>query len=65
MDVQEDISRILKEFHSAGKPIALCCISPILAAKVLGGSGVEITLGRRGNESKWPYAGALVRESIN
>ena len=28
------VSRVLAEFHSAGKPQALCCISPVVAAKV-------------------------------
>ena len=28
------VSRVLEEFHSAGKPQALCCISPVVAAKV-------------------------------
>ena len=54
--------RILKTLLSpcfSGIPIALCCIAPILAAKVLGSKGVEITLGKKGDESKWPYGGAL------
>ncbi len=42
-----------------GVPIALCCIAPILAAKVFGSQGVEITLGMKGDEAKWPYGGAL------
>ncbi len=42
-----------------GIPIALCCIAPILAAKVFGSQGVEITLGMKGDETKWPYGGAL------
>lgn len=34
----------------------LCCISPVLAAKVL--SGVEVTVGHEQEEGgKWPYAG--------
>ena len=36
MTVDPEIERILKEFKASGKPIALCCIAPILAAKVLG-----------------------------
>ena len=36
MTVDPEVSRILKEFHAAGKPQALCCIAPILAANVLG-----------------------------
>ena len=36
MTVDPEIERILKDFKASGKPIALCCIAPILAAKVLG-----------------------------
>ena len=35
--------------------MALCCISPVLAAKVLG--GVKVTMGRKGD--KWPYGDAI------
>ncbi len=81
MAVDPEVARVLKEFHAAGKPIALCCIAPILAAKVLGQSvslnrgcirslgklitlyhacqGVQMTMGRQGDESKWPYGGAI------
>nr|ACO10157.1 ES1 protein homolog, mitochondrial precursor [Osmerus mordax] len=55
--VNQDVERVVKEFHKAGKPIGLCCISPVLAAKLL--PGVEVTGppqgGRRGG--RWPYAG--------
>ncbi|XP_003463997.1 glutamine amidotransferase-like class 1 domain-containing protein 3, mitochondrial isoform X1 [Cavia porcellus] len=54
--VNEDVARVLKEFHGAGKPIGLCCIAPVLAAKVL--RGVEVTVGHEQEEGgKWPYAG--------
>ncbi|KAK2509225.1 hypothetical protein MC885_009193 [Smutsia gigantea] len=54
--VHRDVERVLKEFHQAGKPIGLCCIAPVLAAKVLG--GVEVTVGHEQEEGgKWPYAG--------
>lgn len=47
--VHPDVARILKGFHAHGKPIALACIAPVLAAKVLGvaggGPGCELTLG--------------------
>jgi len=42
--------RVLKDFHKAKKPIGLCCIAPVLAAKVLG--NVVITLGKKGKEKK-------------
>ena len=34
MTVNGEMERVIKDFHSAGKPLALCCISPIIAAKV-------------------------------
>ncbi|KAI4547808.1 hypothetical protein MG293_000138 [Ovis ammon polii] len=54
--VNSDVERVLKEFHQAGKPIGLCCIAPVLAAKVL--RGVEVTVGHEQEEGgKWPHAG--------
>uniref|UniRef100_A0A8C3YV38 Glutamine amidotransferase class 1 domain containing 3 n=1 Tax=Catagonus wagneri TaxID=51154 RepID=A0A8C3YV38_9CETA len=54
--VNGDVARVLKEFHGAGKPIGLCCIAPVLAAKVL--RGVEVTVGHEQEEGgKWPHAG--------
>lgn len=52
-----EVERILKEFHSAKKPIALCCIAPTLAAKVI--PKAEITLGQEKDDGsgRWPYAG--------
>lgn len=34
--VDPDVERVIRAFRAAGKPIALCCIAPVLAAKVLG-----------------------------
>ncbi|XP_044526130.1 glutamine amidotransferase-like class 1 domain-containing protein 3A, mitochondrial isoform X1 [Gracilinanus agilis] len=52
--VNKDVERILNEFHKEGKPIGLCCISPVLAAKVL--KGTEVTVGHEQAEGgKWPY----------
>ncbi|KAL7881480.1 hypothetical protein AOLI_G00083280 [Acnodon oligacanthus] len=54
--VNKEVERILKDFHKARKPIGLCCISPVLAAKVL--PGVEVTVGHEEEQGgKWPYAG--------
>ncbi|KAJ8004523.1 hypothetical protein DPEC_G00137160 [Dallia pectoralis] len=54
--VNKDVERVLKEFHKAGKPIGLCCISPVLAAKLI--PGVEVTVGKEEEEGgRWPYAG--------
>nr|CAD7586347.1 unnamed protein product [Timema genevievae] len=53
--VLPDVERVLKDFHASKKPIGLCCISPVLAAKVL--PGTTLTLGQIDNKSgKWPYA---------
>lgn len=47
--VRADVTRVVKGFHAAGKPIGLCCIAPVIAARVLGtaagGPGCTVTLG--------------------
>lgn len=47
--VEPDAERVIRDFHGAGKPVGLCCIAPVLAAKTLGkaggGPGVTVTLG--------------------
>uniref|UniRef100_A0A8C5QDT9 Glutamine amidotransferase class 1 domain containing 3 n=1 Tax=Leptobrachium leishanense TaxID=445787 RepID=A0A8C5QDT9_9ANUR len=54
--VDQDVERVLKGFNKAKKPIGLCCIAPVLAAKVI--PGVEVTVGQEEeHEGKWPYAG--------
>jgi enhancing lycopene biosynthesis protein 2 len=48
-DVLPDVARVIKAFHAAKKPIGLCCIAPVLAARVLGtrmnGPGIKVTIG--------------------
>jgi len=57
--VDSDVERILKEFHAARKPIGLCCIAPVLAAKVI--TGCEVTVGSdKEEDGKWPYAGTAM-----
>ncbi|NP_001167509.1 uncharacterized protein LOC100381155 [Xenopus laevis] len=54
--VQPDVERVLTGFSKAKKPIGLCCIAPVLAAKVI--PGVEVTVGQEEElGGKWPYAG--------
>ncbi|HYE02722.1 MAG TPA: isoprenoid biosynthesis glyoxalase ElbB [Phycisphaerales bacterium] len=47
--VDPEVKRVLTRFHQAGKPIGLCCIAPMLVARVLGvragGPGVCVTAG--------------------
>ena len=44
MSVPTEVENVLKDFHQAGKPIALCCIAPIIAAKVFGANGVQVCM---------------------
>ncbi|XP_054830102.1 glutamine amidotransferase-like class 1 domain-containing protein 3, mitochondrial [Eublepharis macularius] len=45
--VNQLVKSTLEAFHSAKKPIGLCCISPVLAAKVF--PGCEVTVGHDKN----------------
>ncbi|XP_077149665.1 glutamine amidotransferase-like class 1 domain-containing protein 3, mitochondrial [Ranitomeya variabilis] len=55
-NVHDDVQRVIQEFNTAKKPIGLCCIAPVLAAKVI--PGVEVTVGQEEEQGgKWPYAG--------
>ncbi|MCA9311694.1 MAG: isoprenoid biosynthesis glyoxalase ElbB [Phycisphaerales bacterium] len=40
--VEPEVARVITGFHEAGKPIGLCCIAPVLAAKVIPGCAVTI-----------------------
>jgi len=43
--VNPEVARLVREMHAARKPIGLACISPVLAAKILGGHGPRLTIG--------------------
>lgn len=47
--VDADVQRAFMGFHKAGKPIGLCCIAPVIAARLLGramrGPGCTVTIG--------------------
>lgn len=49
--VNADVQAVLQAFHDEGKPIGLCCISPVLAAKVI--PACEVTVGIEKDE-KYP-----------
>lgn len=59
--VNDEVKATLQAFHGAAKPIGLCCISPVLAAKVF--PGCEITVGIE-NDDKYPNT-AGTAEAIN
>lgn len=46
--VNDQVKATLQAFHGEGKPIGLCCISPVLAAKVF--PGCEVTVGHDKDE---------------
>jgi enhancing lycopene biosynthesis protein 2 len=64
MSVDERLTSILKDFHRSRKPIGMCCISPVILARLF--PGVRITLGKMKNltdsETKtvFPYSGAVL-----
>jgi enhancing lycopene biosynthesis protein 2 len=43
--VLPEIIRVIREFHTASKPMGFICIAPTLAAKILGHEGVNLTIG--------------------
>lgn len=42
--VNDDVARLVKSMHGAGKPIGALCIAPVILARVLG--AVELTIGQ-------------------
>lgn len=53
--VNEYVNSTLQAFHGAKKPIGLCCISPVLAAKIF--PGCEVTVGQDKNvDGRFPDA---------
>lgn len=53
--VNDQVVATLKAFHSENKPIGLCCISPVLAAKVF--PGCEVTVGNDKDEKSPDVSG--------
>ena len=58
MQVNIQVKKVIKQFHSHGKYIGVASNSILLVAKVLGrksnGPGVELTLGWKGQKDVWP-----------
>jgi len=54
--VNEQVSKVINDFHKASKPIGLCCIASVIAAKLI--AGCEVTVGMDTEQNgKYPYAG--------
>ncbi|KAL5961265.1 Glutamine amidotransferase-like clas 1 domain-containing protein 3A mitochondrial [Taenia solium] len=49
-EVLPDVKRVLGDFAHAKKPIGLCCIAPVLAARCL--PGVHVTIGKDAGTAK-------------
>ena len=45
MNVDKEVEQAIIGFYNSGKPIAACCIAPIILAKLI--KGVTITLGKK------------------
>lgn len=45
MQVNPQVERLVREVHAAKKPLGFICIAPVLAGKLLGGEGVQLTIG--------------------
>lgn len=54
--VHPEIERSVHAFHFQGKPVGLCCIAPVIAAKLL--PGCTVTVGGATESKEWPHAGA-------
>ena len=55
--LNEQVAKALNDFHCANKPIGLCCIAPVLAAKAF--RGCEVTVGMDSEcDGRFPYAGS-------
>jgi len=61
MKLNSEVEGKLKQFVDAKKPIGLCCIAPMLVAKLgnIMNKKFTLTLGCKGDEQTWPYQGAL------
>jgi enhancing lycopene biosynthesis protein 2 len=43
--VNAEVEKLIREMHTAKKPIGFICIAPVIAAKVLGANNPELTIG--------------------
>jgi enhancing lycopene biosynthesis protein 2 len=43
--VNPEVAKLIKEVHAAKKPIGFICIAPVIAARVLGASKPQLTIG--------------------
>ncbi|CAF3507715.1 unnamed protein product [Adineta steineri] len=64
MTIDKNLEKILKDFLRSRKPIGMCCISPVIAAKLI--PNVQLTLGKMKNlnendaKNLFPYSGSVL-----
>ena len=56
MEVRDDVASILKSFNEAKKPIGVCCIAPVICARLF--PKVRVTLGQETVSDEYPFADA-------
>ncbi|MEI7694791.1 MAG: isoprenoid biosynthesis glyoxalase ElbB [Chlorobium sp.] len=44
-DINSDVAKVIQAFHKAGKPLGFICITPVIAARLLGMEHIELTIG--------------------
>ena len=44
-EVHPEVERVVKGFHAADKPIGAICIAPAMIARILGSTGLTLTIG--------------------
>jgi enhancing lycopene biosynthesis protein 2 len=44
-EVNADVATAIQSFYNAGKPLGFICISPVIAAKLLGREHIDLTIG--------------------
>jgi len=44
-DINSDVATAIQAFHKAGKPLGFICITPVIAARLLGPEHIELTIG--------------------
>lgn len=51
-DVNEQVQKLMRDFHNQKKPIGAICIAPALVAKILGEKKVVLTIGKHPETAK-------------
>ena len=45
LDVRDDVTKLIRAFHAAGKPVGAICIAPVILAKALADMNPTVTIG--------------------